>query len=102
MVASDERRQLSKWTVACAECILWARFVDGAAIYDARSGQTHFLTPYAAKALDLLMLGSLTESELSEAVPRALGLVPESDTADMTKESLELFRGLGLMKLVET
>jgi len=100
VAASDGRNRSSKWAVVCAERFLWERFEDGAAVYDVRSGQTHFLTPFAAKALELLGQKPLTESELDEAVCHALGVQPDSESGNMAEQSVAEFHKLGLISRI--
>lgn len=76
----------------------WRHWDDESVLYEARSGQTHFLTAVAAEALLALQSRPYATGELVETLAQTFDLTVSDEFAQQIDALLHQFHDLGLIE----
>ena len=88
------------WAAADASELLWCEIDDRAVVFNARSGETHFLNPAASEALACLAAEPATVDALAGHLEAAFEWNETEDVREHARRLIREFDDLGLVRPV--
>ena len=90
----------SRWSVDRSDRFISRSFADERVVYDALSGDTHFLEPLAVELVAHLEHSPQPQHELVLKLSGAFIFSPEEDVVALTESTLAKLRGIGLVVII--
>lgn len=78
--------------------LVWKQWADESVVFHQSSGNTHYITPTAAKILSLLQMESGTAPEISQRLAKETHLEPDEEILQGVQAALETLDNLGLVQ----